>query len=86
MYEDYEKILIKYIDDPNQTHIDGYERNGGYQAWRKPLQEMTPEQVTEEDEKVRTSRTRRRRISHRTEMELCSKEYRQANLSLLQCR
>jgi NADH-quinone oxidoreductase subunit F len=51
MYEDYEKVLTKYNDDPKQPHIDGYERNGGYAAWRKVLLERTPEQVTEEIKK-----------------------------------
>ncbi len=51
MYEDYEKILIRYIDDPNQPHIDGYERNGGYHGWKKALHEMTREQITEEVKK-----------------------------------
>lgn len=51
MYEDYEKVLLKYTNDPNQTHIDGYEKNGGYHAWRKVVNEMTPEQVVEETKK-----------------------------------
>jgi NADH-quinone oxidoreductase subunit F len=51
MYEDYEKVLLRYIHDPNQNRIDGYERNGGYQAWRKVIHEMTPEQVMEEVKK-----------------------------------
>ena len=51
MYEDYEKVLLKYVHDPNQTHIDAYEKNGGYQAWRKAVNEMTPDQVTEETKK-----------------------------------
>lgn len=50
MYEDYQKVLLKHCQDPNQPHIDGYERSGGYQAWRK-IMEMTPEQVTEEVKK-----------------------------------
>lgn len=52
MYEDYEKILLKYIHDPNQPNIDGYERNGGYQGWRKAVTEMTRDQVTEEVKKA----------------------------------
>ncbi|MCI0447874.1 NADH-quinone oxidoreductase subunit NuoF [bacterium] len=51
MYEDYQKILTRYVNDPSQPHIDGYERNGGYQAWKKAATEMTPEQITEEVKK-----------------------------------
>jgi NADH-quinone oxidoreductase subunit F len=51
MYEDYEKVLTRYIHDPNQPHIDGYEKNGGYRAWKKAVLEMTPDQITEEVKK-----------------------------------
>ncbi len=51
MYEDYEKILTKFADDPDQRRIEGYERSGGYRAWKKVIHEMTPEQVTEEVKK-----------------------------------
>jgi NADH-quinone oxidoreductase subunit F len=48
MFEDYQKVILKYADDPKQPHIDGYERNGGYTAWRKAVESMTRDQVTEE--------------------------------------
>ncbi len=51
MFEDYEKILTKYINDPDQVNIDRYERNGGYKAFRKIVHELKPEQVTEEVKK-----------------------------------
>jgi len=51
MYEDYEKILTKFAEDPDQRRIEGYERSGGYRAWKKIIHEMTPEQVTEEVKK-----------------------------------
>jgi len=51
MYEDYEKILTKFADDPDQRRIEGYERSGGYRAWKKVINEMTPDQVTEEVKK-----------------------------------
>jgi NADH-quinone oxidoreductase subunit F len=51
MYEDYEKVIMKYMGDPTQTHIDGYEKNGGYAAWRKAVTTMSPEQVMEEVKK-----------------------------------
>src|SRR3972149_7601856 len=51
MYEDYEKVLLQYVADPEQQRIEKYERNGGYRAWRKIIHEMTPDQVTEEVKK-----------------------------------
>lgn len=51
MFEDYEKVLLKYVQDPKQQHIDGYERSGGYTAWKKAVTEMTRDQVTEETKK-----------------------------------
>src|SRR4030042_4338600 len=40
-----EKILFKYIDQPDQYKIDTYIKNGGYQAVPKVLKELSPEQV-----------------------------------------
>ena len=40
-----EKILFKYIDQPDQYRIDTYIKNGGYQAVPKVLKELSPEQV-----------------------------------------
>ncbi|MCD6249030.1 MAG: NADH-quinone oxidoreductase subunit NuoF [candidate division Zixibacteria bacterium] len=40
--------LFRFVEDPEQTKIDTYEAHGGYQAWRKTLTEMTPEQVVGE--------------------------------------
>jgi len=40
-----EKILFKYIDQPDQYRIDTYMRNGGYKAVPKILKELSPEQV-----------------------------------------
>ena len=51
MYEDYEKILLQYVNDPEQQRIETYERHGGYQAWKKVINEMNPDQVTEEVKK-----------------------------------
>jgi NADH-quinone oxidoreductase subunit F len=51
MYEDYEKVLLRFIGDPEQNRVEGYERNGGYKAWRKVIHEMTPEAVMEEVKK-----------------------------------
>jgi NADH-quinone oxidoreductase subunit F len=51
MYEDYEKVLLKYVHDPEQQRIETYERHGGYQAWKKAVHEMTPDQVMEEVKK-----------------------------------
>jgi NADH-quinone oxidoreductase subunit F len=51
MYEDYEKILLQYVNDPEQQRIETYERHGGYQAWKKIINEMNPDQVIEEVKK-----------------------------------
>jgi NADH-quinone oxidoreductase subunit F len=40
----FELRLLKHINDPDQATIDGYERNGGYEALRKGLK-MEPDEV-----------------------------------------
>ncbi len=45
------RILFKYIDDPNQIHIDTYIAHGGYKAWEKTLKTMQPAQVIDEVKK-----------------------------------
>ena len=37
------RILTAYINSPDQIHIEGYERNGGYQAIRKAIPTMAPD-------------------------------------------
>ena len=41
------RILMAHMDVPDQCQITIYEKNGGYQAIRKALLEMTPTQLTE---------------------------------------
>lgn len=36
------KVLLANIDDPNQSNIETYIKNGGYQALAKALKEITP--------------------------------------------
>ncbi len=43
--------LFDFVEDPQQFTIGGYTNNGGYQAWRKVLSTMKPEQVIEEVKK-----------------------------------
>lgn len=45
------RILFKYIDDPDQIHIDTYIKHGGYRAWEKALKSMQPAQVIDEVKK-----------------------------------
>jgi NADH-quinone oxidoreductase subunit F len=45
---EFEKILFKYIDVPNQDRIETYLKNGGYSALEKAIKTMTPEEITEE--------------------------------------
>ncbi|TFG62981.1 MAG: NADH-quinone oxidoreductase subunit F, partial [Nitrospirales bacterium] len=42
----YEKILLKNMEQPGYTgSLADYERTGGYQALRKALKDMQPDQV-----------------------------------------
>lgn len=43
--------LFKYVEDPEQHNIAAYEEHGGYTAWRRVLNGMTPEAVIEEVKK-----------------------------------
>jgi NADH-quinone oxidoreductase subunit F len=52
-----EKILLKNVDIPNSDTIEVYLERGGYQAARKALTEMTPQEITDE---VKTSGLRGR--------------------------
>jgi len=45
---DFEKILFKNIDYPDQDKIETYLKNGGYRAFEKAVTSMTPAEVTEE--------------------------------------
>ncbi|HBC46336.1 MAG TPA: NADH-quinone oxidoreductase subunit F [candidate division Zixibacteria bacterium] len=45
---EFEKILFKYIDSPDQDRIDTYIKNGGYAALEKAITTMKPEEVTDE--------------------------------------
>ena len=60
------KIILK--DIPDLHKIDVYETNGGYEALRKALKEMKPEDVTEEV-KNQSQGSWRRLFSHRIEMD-----------------
>jgi len=43
-----ENILTAHIDEEGYTSLDGYVRSGGYEALRKAVLEMKPEQIVEE--------------------------------------
>ncbi len=43
-----EKILTRWLDIPDLRKLEVYEAHGGYQALRKALFEMTPEQIINE--------------------------------------
>jgi NADH-quinone oxidoreductase subunit F len=42
-----EKIILRNQDIPDISDIDVYERNGGYEALKRAVQGMTPDQVTD---------------------------------------
>lgn len=39
------RLLLKHVDDPNQVSIEGYKKNGGYQAIRKALTSFSPDEL-----------------------------------------
>lgn len=39
------KVLMRYMDDPDQKNIATYEKNGGYRAIEKAKSSMTPQQL-----------------------------------------
>lgn len=41
------RILMAHMDDPNQRQIETYERNGGYQAIRKAIPHISPDNLIE---------------------------------------
>jgi len=41
------RILMAHIDSPGQCHIQTYERHGGYQAVRKAIPHIPPEEIKE---------------------------------------
>jgi NADH-quinone oxidoreductase subunit F len=41
------RVLLAHINDPNQSDISVYERNGGYQAIRKAITGISPADLTE---------------------------------------
>lgn len=45
------RVLTAYIDHPEQSTISVYEKNGGYQALKKALKEISPEQLRNEVER-----------------------------------
>jgi len=43
--------LFRYVEDPDQVNIARYEEHGGYRAWKKVLDGITPAAVAEEVKK-----------------------------------
>lgn len=43
--------LFRYVEDPEQYKVATYEAHGGYQAWKKVLSGMSPQEVIEEVKK-----------------------------------
>jgi len=42
------RVMLEFVEDPEQKTLEGYRRNGGYQALEKALKTMAPADVTEE--------------------------------------
>jgi NADH-quinone oxidoreductase subunit F len=45
---DYERVLLPHPDRTTPLSLADYQAEGGYEAWKKALTSMTPEQVVEE--------------------------------------
>ncbi len=45
------RVLLLHIDDPDQQNIATYEKNGGYQAIRKAIPHIPPQDLTEQVKK-----------------------------------
>ncbi len=43
--------LFRYVENPEQVKVDTYEAHGGYNAWKKVLADMSPDQVIDEVKK-----------------------------------
>ncbi|MCK7530515.1 MAG: hypothetical protein MZV63_05455 [Marinilabiliales bacterium] len=52
--------------------IEEYIARGGYRTFLKTIRNYTHEEVCDIIETQRTERTQRRRVHHRTEVEVCS--------------
>ncbi len=61
----FEPVLTKGIGELDLVDIEVYEKQGGYQALRKALKQMTPEDVHAEVKKAQLARPRRRGLSRR---------------------
>src|SRR5512135_2791976 len=42
-----DRIILRDLDIPGLDQLDVYQKNGGYDAARKALKELTPDQVTD---------------------------------------
>ena len=79
----YETILLKNMEQPGYAgSLAEYEQTGGYQALRKVLKDMQPNQVIDEVKKS-LARPRGRRVSHWCQMGLYSQGSSRATVSLL---
>src|SRR5512139_3402184 len=43
-----EHILLRHRDIPELDQVDAYRRDGGFEAWRKVITSMDPDEVTNE--------------------------------------
>jgi NADH-quinone oxidoreductase subunit F len=64
----FEPVLLKRIDKPNSTALDGYRADGGYQALEKALK-MAPDDLTTLVKDSGFARARRRWLLGRVEVE-----------------
>lgn len=69
-YKKQMRVALKNCGVIDPENINEYIAYDGYAALGKVLTEMTPEEVIQDREGFRPARTRRRRLPHRSEVEL----------------
>ena len=80
-----EPLQLRRVHLENSRTLDVYRRNGGYEAIKKVLDGMSPDDVINEVKKSALARAWRRRISHRHEVEFRSERFAETEIRGLQC-
>ena len=63
-------VLLRHRDVPDINKIDVYKKNGGFDAFKKAVTKMKPDDVTDVVKNSGSARTRRCGIPHRYEVVL----------------
>jgi NADH:ubiquinone oxidoreductase, NADH-binding (51 kD) subunit len=79
------KLLLEHAQVEGINTYEVYRKNGGYRSVEKALKKMSPEEVVEEVEKIRSPRSGRRWLPDRDEVVVPRQARGRAPLSRLQC-